>query len=1016
MPNITPTQQTQVFQIVTGLFNAAPNAAYLAALDNLVSGGLGGITALQLAQTLAGSSAFTAGIMGGKTTPAAQVQQLMSNFGLTYATTPVAGTAAGDAQNWFASQIAANRGFGDIIYDAVTYLSNPAWVATLPEFTSVAATLNNKIAVATYYSSLPGNTSSNLVELQAVLAGVTSATAVATTANLAAAVALGISSSSSSGPSYPLTVGVDNIPGAAGGDNFNATYSDGLTQTFNATDTLVGGRGINSLNITSDPSNPSASTTLGDALWAHVSNIKNVNVTTNAGAINISTGANFNSAFATGVALAATTGNAPITIDMGTTPFTGTATITAVSAAGAQNITTGSGLTTVTATSNGGAETISGAGLNLVTATTLGAGAQSISSSYTGDVTVNATAATGVQTITTRNTGLASVTATATANAQSITTGAGNAFINATSAAGGQTIATGAGNDTIIAASGTGAQSITTGAGNDVIVASSANTSGNTITVGAGSGSINLNGAGYTVTIGAAGSTFATAPSYIVTGAVGGDVIAFANDTASSNAALTSLGASSISAIEAAAVALGAHGVAYGTVNGNTYIAEELAAGAASGTNTSLIEILGAQSLTAATGHVTIVGPVTSQTTTYTPTPPPVYAANFYPLTTANDTINPAAAGGDHFDGTWTDGSAASTFNVGDVLVGGSGTNTLNITSAAAGAMTLTGANFSTSDANITHFNITNTTASAITFDGSTATNPNFTHDFGTSTIYLTTSTGGGATTINMTGNSGTEIINATSTDATAAGTISITTGSGPQNVTAISKTGDITITGSASNANNSFTAISTGAGAVTVTCGGAGSGTGSNTVTATSVSGPVTVTAGATASGNIDNITVNSGSGTGTINAQLGVTTEIYNIMLGAHTAANTISVSVIAGTTGAANTFITGALAGDKINIADGASTVVLSTGAGSQQAAITALSSLALAVAYVDNSANVNLPAHAATAFTWGGNTYLLETVSGSALDAGVMAAGNTLVELVGIHTITAAPAAHSYSLAS
>ena len=69
--------------------------------------------------------------------------------------------------------------------------------------------------------------------------------------------------------------------------------------------------------------------------------------------------------------------------------------------------------------------------------------------------------------------------------------------------------------------------------------------------------------------------------------------------------------------------------------------------------------------------------------------------------------------------------------------------------------------------------------------------------------------------------------------------------------------------------------------------------------------------------------------------------------------------------------------------------------------QQATVTAELSLANAIAHVDSSI-VALAAHAATMSSYGGNTCVLETVAGGTTDHGTMGVGNTLVELVGIHT--------------
>ena len=185
------------------------------------------------------------------------------------------------------------------------------------------------------------------------------------------------------GTTFTLTTAVDNIVGAPGSDTFNGTYSDGGIgggNTFQIGDTLAGGGGANNtLNITPTIaiSGGAAATSLVDALWADITGIQNVNVTTGAGAINITTGTNFNHAFATGgVDLTTTSTGGAINIDMGTVPFTGAATLITTSTGGAQTIVTGSGPAAVTASSGAGAITVSGSDLLSVSATTTGAGAQ----------------------------------------------------------------------------------------------------------------------------------------------------------------------------------------------------------------------------------------------------------------------------------------------------------------------------------------------------------------------------------------------------------------------------------------------------------------------------------------------------------------------------------------------------------------------------------------------------------------------------------------------------------------
>jgi len=961
MSTITQAQETNIYEITVGLFNAAPNAAYFAELNSLVSGELGGLSSLQLAQTLATTTAFTSGIMGGQLTPAAQTTQIMGNFGLVFSNTPTIGTASGDAQTWLLNQLNANRGWGEIVNDCINYLSDAAWVSANQEFASTANTLLHKVAVAKYYSLQPSTANNTLEDLQFVLASITNNTPIGSSLELSQAV---FASKHPTGTSYALTTGIDSITGAKGGNNFNAVFSDGHAQTFNIGDAILGGKGVNTLNISSDPLFSASVTTLSDSLWSKVSNVQNLSISTDAGALNLRGDTSFQKAFSTNaMTLLANSGNGAITIDLGTTPFTGTASITAKSTAGTQNITTGTGQTTVTTTTNGGDQTITGAGLNVVNAITIGAGAQTITSTFIGNVNINATSAVGAQTIT-----------------------------------------TGPGNDTIMAVSNIGAQTITTGAGTQDIHAISGAFSGNAITVGAGQGTIFLSGTGYTITVGSAGFGFATTPNYVISGMVGSDFLRFSNDSASANTAITSLGETSITAIEEAVVKLGAHGIAYGMIGGNTYVAENLANGAASPTNTSLVELTGFHTLTAIVGKIAIITPVVIPVNIYVSGPteyvsgPTVYVNvpgptvnvpgptvnnYFYTLTSANESYNGGVTSNNTFNGTWTNG-ATNTFNVGDELIGGTGGgNVLNISSTSVGTMTLTGANFASTDANITTFKITNTGAGNIAFTGDT----NFLTAFGSSTIALTAlENAAGTIAIVMSSTTGNQTITATTADAVSTSTIAITTGSGAQTTTANSNAGAITITGTASNATNSFTAIST-SGAVTVTAGG----TGSNTIVATSTTGAVTVTAGITEAGKTDNITVNAVSGAGTINIQLGVASETYDLTLGAHTAYATINVSSI-GThaSSSPNTVIRGAIhvgQGDTIHLTDTAA-------AGTNSAQFAGILSLAEDLA----TALLSTADHGIASFTNGGNTYIVETLS-----AHTFASTSTFIELTGLHTI-------------
>lgn len=291
---------------------------------------------------------------------------------------------------------------------------------------------------------------------------------------------------------YTLTTNNDTLVGTPGNDTFNATYDAAVTDTLGAGDILNGSGGIDTLSIVHGLD---VAISPPDTLWTGISNIEKLVITTTGnGAQTITTGVNFQAAFApAGVDLTTTTiGAGAINIAMAS--FTGVATLTTASTAGAQTIETGSGSTAVTATSGAGALNIKGVGLAQVAATTTGSGAQTIGDAGGNGanlVAVAAISAAGAQTITSTSTSDAAVIALSAAGTQHIITGAGNDVITAATSAPINTIDAGAGNNVItILATATGNYTITGGSGNDVITD---NGSGNDV-INGGAGNDTLTG------------------------------------------------------------------------------------------------------------------------------------------------------------------------------------------------------------------------------------------------------------------------------------------------------------------------------------------------------------------------------------------------------------------------------------------------------------------------------------------------------------------------------------------
>jgi len=380
------------------------------------------------------------------------------------------------------------------------------------------------------------------------------------------------------------------------------------------------------------------------------------------------------------------------------------------------------------------------------------------------------------------------------------------------------------------------------------------------------------------------------------------------------------------------------------------------------------VQLTGLIDLSTTTGASIVTSGITSSGVTFA-------------LTTANDT---PTLGGDNdtINGTYSDGNAASTFNIGGVLNGGAGTNTLIITSASVADISLADANWilnGGASANIQNITVTNTAAGAVNF----ATGVNFNNAFAAGGVNLTTSPVDGATTIDMQTVvfTGAATISVTSLLGAASGAETIKTGSGATTVTAIqhgsgAQVIDTTSTATAVTVN----VTNDGAGgAQTVTTGGGNdtihmlasvagaastinAGGGKDAITLMAADGVVqaiTVTAGdsiQTAFDTITNFGISTGANSDTL--ALGSTALLTAAQFGGGAGAWTVTTGMA---TGGANlaTFLT-------------AATTSLNTGV----------------VAYYDSVS---------------GGTYVV------ASDGLVSGVADTVVELIGVATATAVGAA-------
>ncbi len=309
----------------------------------------------------------------------------------------------------------------------------------------------------------------------------------------------------------------------------------------------------------------------------------------------------------------------------------------------------------------------------LATLTFAGAGSTTI-----GTLTTGATALT----LANSGTGLNYIDTMISSTLTSLTLGAGVALSQATtpvttsglqdSSTAGVTVSGGSDNAHVAVTLTNGAaagksDSITLGNGNDVLL--DASTSGNvTVKLGSGANLVELGSgsldttAQYSVTfsprtatalnvvyIGAAGTNYASAPNLVISGASGGDIIAFGSDPSSSSTTLATTVLNSAANVAGAiaileGVANTAHKVAYGFYGGNTYLVES-ATGSVGATDTTVVKLTGLQALTGSVGYVTLG---------FTASPPPpqgsLLGAGFtIPAGTADPTLT-LGAGGDVVD------------------------------------------------------------------------------------------------------------------------------------------------------------------------------------------------------------------------------------------------------------------------------------------------------------------------------------------------------------------------------
>lgn len=468
---LTTLERTNITKLVVAMFNAAPGADYLAEFAGAYEANGGGLSALStLAQGLANTSAYKA------LNPDSQTAQ---EFAVKFLT-PLGLQANAEALKFVVDKVNAGENKGQIAFEAAAAIND--YTGDNAGLIAAHAILNNKTAVAEYYSVAMEVHQTSLVALQQVISTVTKDAASVDVAKAAIDTGAGTTVST-------LTPGVDAFIGTTGNDIINALSVDSKTglpaSTLNPFDSIEGGAGNDTLNIyTTDAGNSKFPDN------ATVKNVETINIFNAGSAPAVSLGDASHYAGATAINQIGINAVPVTNLAAGTTAgFSGTTSPIRVTAAAAAS-TAAVALTKVTAATL----TVDAAAGGVLNSVTVSGDATPFALSVTAGKNVEALSINTAINVTTlivvgNEAGSAKLLSTVDASAS-----AGDIFYFAAPAV--ANIKTGAGTDTVTLNTAFSATvktaSVSTGAGNDVITVSTSGAAG-TVSIDAGAGNDTIN-------------------------------------------------------------------------------------------------------------------------------------------------------------------------------------------------------------------------------------------------------------------------------------------------------------------------------------------------------------------------------------------------------------------------------------------------------------------------------------------------------------------------------------------
>lgn len=373
---ITLLEREQIQKVFIAMLNAAPSITYL---DQLVGyAGRVDVLARDLGETSAFKSIYPVALTNEEF-----ANKFVANF--------VGNTASAEARAYVAEEVVKSLEAGvsraDTLFNVVVALQSvPDGDAT---FGNTKLAFENKVKVANYYAITLGGTATDLALLQGLIANVTPETDVSTPEALQAAIEA--TPAGTTGQTFMLTTGTDTFTGTSGSDTFTAnvaaiidpaTGNQNNVDTSQAVDTLNGGAGTDTLNLTTKggtvalPSMTSVEVINAQSLGAltidtsAVAGVTNLNVTKAVGAVAATAAATTDVSVAleengAGSVLAHTVnGGNNVTVTatkQGATANPDTITVGGVTAAGDVVVnSTGAAYTAATAASTLGAITVTG--------------------------------------------------------------------------------------------------------------------------------------------------------------------------------------------------------------------------------------------------------------------------------------------------------------------------------------------------------------------------------------------------------------------------------------------------------------------------------------------------------------------------------------------------------------------------------------------------------------------------------------------------------------------------------